>query len=104
MGTTEAVAASDIGKKILLCANCYIFFAAFELGEGKMENPPLVDSYINEASKLNGEHYVNWKFKLMIVLESYNAWSIVAGDEPRPAVPALIPEWNKIERKAKVTL
>ena len=55
-----------------------------------MTNPPLVDTYINEASKLNGENYVNWKFKMMTVLESANAWSIVTGDEPKPATTALI--------------
>ena len=55
-----------------------------------MENPPLVDTYINEASKLNGENYVNWKFKMMTVLESANAWLIVTGDEPRLAMATLL--------------
>ena len=57
-----------------------------------------------KPQKLNGENYVNWKFKLMTVLESFNAWSIVCGDEPNPTSPALVPEWNKRETKAKVTL
>ena len=69
-----------------------------------MENTPLVDTYINEASKLNGENYVNWKFKIMTVLESANAWSIVTGDEPRPASVVLLPDWNKQELKEKLTL
>ena len=69
-----------------------------------MANPPLADTYINEASKLNGENYVNWKFKMMIVLESANAWSIVTGNEPRPTTAALLPDWNKRELKAKLTL
>ena len=69
-----------------------------------MENPPLADMYINEASKLNGENYVNQKFKMMIVLESANAWSIVTGDELRPATVALLLDWNKRELKAKLTL
>ena len=30
--------------------------------------------YINEAFKLNGENYLNWKFKMMTVLESANVW------------------------------
>ena len=57
-----------------------------------MENPPLIDTYRNEASKLNGENYINWKFKMMTVLESTNAWSIVIGDEQRPATAALLPD------------
>ena len=69
-----------------------------------MANPPLADTYINEASKLNGENYVNWKFKMMTVLESANAWSIVTGDEPRLVSVALLPDWNKRELKEKLTL
>ena len=64
-----------------------------------MANPPLADTYINEASKLNGENYINWKFKMMIMLESTNSWSIMTGDEPRPATAALLPDWNKWELK-----
>ena len=69
-----------------------------------MENPPFVDTYINEASKLNNEIYVNWKFKMMTVLEYSNASSIVTGDEPRIATAALLLNWNKRELKAKLTL
>ena len=57
-----------------------------------MENPPLADTYINEVSKLNGENYVNWKFKMMTMLESANVWSIVTGDEPRPVNAASLPD------------
>jgi len=39
----------------------------------------LADTYINEASKLNGENYVNWKFKLQTVLELFGGWTIVNG-------------------------
>ena len=67
-----------------------------------MANPPLADMYINEASKLNGENYVNWKFKMMTVLESANAWSIVTRDESRDATIALLLDWNKREMKAKL--
>ena len=45
-----------------------------------MRNPPLVDTYINEASKSNGENYVNWKFKMMTMLES----CVVDCDEDEP--------------------
>ena len=48
---------------------------------------PLADSYLNESSKLDGENYVNWKFKLITVLEAYNLWTIVKGDEPKPIPP-----------------
>ena len=64
----------------------------------------LADTYINEASKLNGENYVNWKFKLQTVLELFGGWTIVNGTELKPADPALILDWNKREAKAKVTL
>ena len=57
-----------------------------------MENAHLVDTYINETSKLNSENYVNWKFKIMTVLESTNAWSIVTSDELRLATAALLPD------------
>ena len=40
----------------------------------------------------------------MTVLESANAWSIVTRDELRPATTALLPDWNKRELKAKLTL
>ena len=69
-----------------------------------MENPPLANTYINEASKLNGENYVNWKFKMMTMLESANAWSIGTDDELGPVSAALLPNWNKQELKEKLTL
>jgi hypothetical protein len=59
---------------------------------------------LNESTKLDGENYVNWKFKLMTVLEAYNLWTIVKGDEPKPTVVASIPDWDKREMKAKVLL
>ena len=45
---------------------------------------PLVETYLNEASKFNGEGYVDWKFKLLTMLEGMNLWSIVSGDEAKP--------------------
>ena len=68
-----------------------------------MANPPLADTYINEASKLNSENYVNWKFKMMTMLESANAWSIVTVDDSRLATAALLLDWNKRELKEKLT-
>jgi hypothetical protein len=29
----------------------------------------MADSYINESNKLDGENYVNWKFKLKTLME-----------------------------------
>jgi hypothetical protein len=29
----------------------------------------LIDSYLNKSTKLDGENYVNWKFKLDILME-----------------------------------
>jgi hypothetical protein len=56
---------------------------------------PLVDSHLNESTKLDGENYVNWKFKLIMVLESYNLWTIVKGDEPKPTTASSILDWEK---------
>ena len=47
--------------------------------EGMMENSHLVDYYINEVSKLNGDNYVNWKFNLITILKVLNLWMIVKG-------------------------
>jgi hypothetical protein len=59
---------------------------------------------LNESTKLDGENYVNWKFKLMTVLEAYNLWSIVSRDETKPTVVASILDWDKREMKEKVLL
>ena len=61
----------------------------------------LADTYINEASKLNGENYVNWKFKLQTVLELFGGWTIVNGTELKPVDPALIPDWKKGKPKPR---
>jgi len=45
---------------------------------------PLVDSYLNESTKIDGKNYVNWKFKLIMVLEAYNLWTIVKEMSPNP--------------------
>jgi hypothetical protein len=59
-----------------------------------MENP-LVNSYLNESTKLDGENYVNWKFKLTTILEAYSLWTIFKGDEPKPTSSASIPDWDR---------
>jgi hypothetical protein len=63
-----------------------------------MENP-LVDSYLNESTKIDGDNYVNWKFKLTTFLEAYSLWTIVKGDEPKPTVASSIPDWDRREMK-----
>jgi hypothetical protein len=68
-----------------------------------MENP-LVDSYLNDSTKLDAKNYVNWKFKLTTILEACSLWIIVEGDEPKPIVVALIPDWDRREMKEKVIL
>lgn len=67
-------------------------------------NSPLADSYINEASKLNGYNYVNWKFKLTTILEALNLWTIVKGDEQKPSDTMSISDQNFQEVQEKVTL
>jgi hypothetical protein len=47
----------------------------------------MADSYINESNKLDGENYVNWKFKLQKLMEGYNVWSIACGDKAKPVAP-----------------
>jgi len=55
----------------------------------------MVDSYINESNKLDGENYVNWKFKLQTLMESYNVWSITCGDKAKPVSHvALVQDWE----------
>jgi len=44
----------------------------------------LDDIYLNEFLKFDGGNYVNYKFKSLIILEGYNLWSIVSGDDCKP--------------------
>ena len=64
----------------------------------------LANLCITEASKLNGENYVNWKFKLIIVLEALSLWLIVKGDEQKPTNPLALSDWNSQETQAKVLI
>ena len=55
----------------------------------------MADSYINESNKLNGETYVNWKFKLQMLMEGYNVWSIACGDKAKlVTLAASVQDWE----------
>ena len=69
-----------------------------------MVDASLVDLYIIEASKLNGENYVNWKFKLITVLEALSLWPIVKGDEQNPTDPLSLSDWNSWETQERVLI
>ena len=62
------------------------------------------DLYITEASKFNGENDVNWKFKLITVLEALDLWSTVKGDEQKSIDPLSLTDWNYRETQAKVLI
>ena len=72
-----------------------------------MENV-LVESYLSNSDKVDGENYENWKFKLQTVMEGSNLWTIVTGDEVKLELPqataAAIQDWQRRENKAKVLL
>jgi hypothetical protein len=74
----------------------------------EMENP-LAETYLNEANKLNGLNFINWKFKMQTLMEGYGIWTIVKGDESKPdatvgATTTQIQDWDKRKNKAKVLL
>ena len=60
-----------------------------------------VDNYQNEASKLDGDNYIEWKFKILTILEAWNVWTVVNGYETKPTSDASI-EWEKREMTATV--
>ena len=86
-----------------------------------MENP-LAETYLNEANKLDGSNFINWKFKMQTLMEGYGVWNIANGTELKPvaaagataaggattvvggATAAQIQDWEKRENKAKVLL
>jgi hypothetical protein len=49
---------------------------------------PLAETYLNEANKLDGSNFVNWKFKMQTLMEGYGVWTITKGDEARPDASA----------------
>jgi hypothetical protein len=42
------------------------------------------DNSMNEASKLDGYIYIDWKLKILMSFEPWNMWAIVNGDETKP--------------------
>ena len=70
---------------------------------------PLAETYLNEANKLNGLNFINWKFKMQTLMEGYGVWTIAKGDEVKldavvGATAAHIQDWDKHENKAKILL
>jgi hypothetical protein len=84
---------------------------------------PLAETYLNEANKLDGSNFINWKFKMQTLMEGYGVWNIANGTELKPvaaagattavggatttvggATTAQIQDWEKCENKAKVLL
>jgi hypothetical protein len=70
---------------------------------------PLAETYLNEANKLDGSNFINWKFKMQTLMEGYGVWNIAKGTELKPdaaagATAAQIQDWEKRENKAKVLL
>lgn len=55
----------------------------------------LVDIYLNESTKIDGGNYVIWKFKSLTILEGYNLWSIMSGDDPKPTVASSVIDCEK---------
>ena len=61
------------------------------------------DNYMNEASKLDGDNYIDWKFKILTIFEAWSFWTIVNGDETKCTGVAGV-DREKHETKAKVLL
>jgi len=65
---------------------------------------PLAKTYLNEANKLDGTNYDNYKFKMQTVLEGYGTWTITKGEEEKPdavTTTTLIQDWEKREKKER---
>jgi hypothetical protein len=70
---------------------------------------PLGEIYLNEANKLDGSNFINWKFKMQTLMEGYGVWNIAKGTELKPdatagATTTHIQDWEKRKNKAKVLL
>jgi hypothetical protein len=70
---------------------------------------PLAETYLNKANKLDGSNFINWKFKMQILMEGYGVWTITKGGEEKSDAAigvtiAQIQDWEKRENKAKVLL
>jgi len=49
---------------------------------------PLTETYLNEANKIDGSNFINWKFKMQTLMEGYGVWNIANGIEPKPLTVA----------------
>jgi hypothetical protein len=73
-----------------------------------MENT-LAETYLNEANKLDGSNFINYKFKMQTLMEGYGVWMIAKGTEEKHYVvtgvkETQIQDWDKHENKANVLL
>jgi hypothetical protein len=48
----------------------------------------LAETYLNKANKLDGSNFINWKFKMQMLMEGYGVWNIANGTELKPVVAA----------------
>jgi transposase-like protein len=63
---------------------------------------PLAETYLNEANKLDGSNFINWKFKMQMLMEGYGVWNIAKGTELKPdALQVRQQHRSKIGRSAK---
>jgi hypothetical protein len=62
----------------------------------------LMDSYLNDSTKLEWKNYANWKFKLHTLIREYNVWSIVCPYEAKPiSSKTSVQDWERRENKEK---
>ena len=52
------------------------------------------NNYLNEASKLDVDNYIDWKYKILTIFEAWNVWSVVNGDETK-LIGVAGTEWEK---------
>ena len=62
-----------------------------------------LDNYLNEASKLDGDNYIDYKFNILTIFEASSVWNIVNGDETK-TMGATGADWEKCETKEKLLL
>ena len=44
----------------------------------------LAKTYLNEANKIDGSNFINWKFKMQTLMEGYGVWNIANGTKLKP--------------------
>src|SRR5262245_26946566 len=59
---------------------------------------------VHVIEKFDGKNFHLWKFKIQIVLEDKDLWSIVDGSEPRPEDQKETKVWDKRAKKAFMTI